>query len=85
MLHCTRFVKVGGGVHWSRFIAGEGPTFHLINSTSPLFHVLSGAGKMVTQKRPMVRIVHNTNEAVQQVTNLFEKHGCSKASVVQVT
>jgi len=35
----------------------EGPAFYLINCTSPVFHVITGTGKVTTQKLPTVRTV----------------------------
>jgi len=37
------------------------------------------------QKPSIVRIVCDTNEAVKEVIELFDKQCCSKASVVHVT
>jgi hypothetical protein len=63
----------------------EGPALYFINCTSPVFHVLTGTGKVTTQKLPTVRTACNTNEVVEEVKNPFDKHGCSEASVIHVT
>jgi hypothetical protein len=35
----------------------EGPAFYLINCTSPVFHAITGTGKVTIQKLPTVRTV----------------------------
>jgi hypothetical protein len=70
------------GAHWFRFIVEEGPNFHLINSTSPMFHVLTGTGKTATHKLCTVQIARDTTE---EVIILLDKYGCSEASVDHVT
>jgi hypothetical protein len=50
-----------------------------------MFHVLTGTGKTAMHKLRMVRIAHDTTEAFRVVIILFDKHGCSEASVDQVT
>jgi len=72
-------------MHWFRFLVEEGPGFYLTNCTSPLFHVLTGTGKMAMQKLSTIRRECNNNEDVEEFINLFDKCCCSKASVVHVT
>jgi len=63
----------------------EGPAFHLINCTSPVFHGLTGTGKVTTQKLPTVRTAHYTNEVIKGVNNPFNKHGRSQESIIHLT
>jgi hypothetical protein len=78
----NQLVCEGGGRIGSESLLGEGPGFYLIKCTSPIFHVLTGTGKMAMQKLSMVRIACDTNEAVEEIIDVFDKHCCSKASVV---
>jgi hypothetical protein len=72
-------------MHCFRFLVEEGTAFYLINCISPVFLVLTGTGKVTTQKLPTVRTARNTNEVVEEVNDPFDKHGCCEASVIHVT
>jgi len=79
----SQFVKVVDAL--LQILVEEGPAFHLINCTSPVFHVLTGTGKVTMQKLPTVRTAHNTNEVIEGVNNSFDKHGRSDASIIHLT